>query len=66
MAEFSKKTMTEVKGLFGRYAEKVHALLPVLHLVQRDNSGYIPPGWDDYVAGLCETTVNHVRGVITF
>ncbi len=66
MAEFNRKTRSEVKKLFGRYAAKVHALLPVLHLVQRENGGYIPESWVPYAAELCETTVNHVRGVITF
>ena len=66
MAKFNKKTMAEVAALFERYAVKVHALLPVLHLVQRENGGFIPEGWAPYVAELCETTVNHVRGVITF
>ena len=58
--------MKEVNALFSRYPRKIHALLPVLHLVQRENKGWIPPGWDQHVADLCETTVNHVRGVITF
>lgn len=66
MPKFDKKTLAEVDALFQRYPEKVHALLPVLHLVQRENQGWIPPGWDAYVADLCEVTVNHVRGVITF
>lgn len=66
MVGFSKSALREVNGLFGRYPHKVHALLPVLHLVQRENDGWLPPGWDAYVAELCETTINHVRGVITF
>ena len=66
MAEFDKKVLKEVESLFSRYPKKVHALLPVLHLAQRENSGWLPPGWDAYAAELCETTVNHVRGVITF
>ena len=63
---FATSVLREVEGLFARYPRKVHALLPVLHLVQRENEGWIPPGWDAYVARLCETTQNHVRGVITF
>ena len=66
MTKFDKMTMTEVRALIKRYAVKVHALLPVLHLVQRENGGFIPEGWALYVAELCQTTVNHVRGVITF
>ena len=63
---FSDAVMKEVNTLFARYPKQVHALLPLLHLVQRENDGWLPPGWDAYVAGLCETTLNHVRGVITF
>ena len=64
--EFSKKAMKEVEALFARYPKKVHALLPLLHLAQRETGGWLPEGWDAYLASLCDTTVNHVRGVITF
>ncbi len=66
MVAFNKSSLKEVNELFGRYPVKLHALLPVLHLAQRENEGWLPPGWDAYVAELCETTQNHVRGVITF
>jgi NADH-quinone oxidoreductase E subunit len=65
-AKFSDAVLKEVKTLFGRYPKKVHALLPLLHTAQRENKGWLPPGWDAYIAELCDTTVNHVRGVITF
>ena len=63
---FSDAVLKEVNTLFERYPKKVHALLPVLHIAQRENAGWLPEGWDAYVAELCETTLNHVRGVITF
>lgn len=63
---FTAAVLKEVNTLFGRYPQKVHALLPLLHIVQRENDGWLPPGWETYVAELCEVTVNHVRGVITF
>jgi NADH-quinone oxidoreductase subunit E len=63
---FSDAVLKEVAALFGRYPEKVHALLPVLHIAQRENKGWLPPGWEAYLAELCETTLNHVRGVVTF
>lgn len=66
MVGFSKAALKEVNTLFSRYPQKVHALLPVLHIAQRENQGWLPEGWDAYVAELCDTTVNHVRGVITF
>lgn len=63
---FSDKVRKEVVSLFGRYPKKINALLPLLHLVQRENNGWIPPGWDAYAAELCETSLTHVLGVITF
>lgn len=66
MAAFNKSVLKEVEALFARYPKKIHALLPVLHLVQRENEGWLPQGWDAYVAELCGTTLNHVRGVVTF
>ena len=63
---FSDAVLKEVNALFGRYPQKVHALLPLLHIAQRENGGWLPPGWEAYVAELCETTLNHVRGVVTF
>lgn len=58
--------MKEVETLFARYPQKINALLPLLHIVQRENNGWLPPGWEAYAAELCETTLNHVRGVVTF
>jgi NADH-quinone oxidoreductase E subunit len=63
---FSDAVLKEVNTLFGRYPKKVHALLPLLHIAQRENAGWLPAGWEQYVADLCETTLNHVRGVVTF
>lgn len=63
---FTNAVRKEVDALFTRYPRKIHALLPLLHLVQRENKGWIPPGWEDYAAELCGTTLNHVRGVVTF
>ncbi|MDH5752421.1 MAG: NAD(P)H-dependent oxidoreductase subunit E [Deltaproteobacteria bacterium] len=63
---FNDEAMREVETLFSRYPKKINALLPLLHLAQRENEGWLPPGWDTYLAKLCGTTVNHVRGVVTF
>lgn len=63
---FQDETLREVEQLFARYPKRVHALLPVLHLAQRENHGWLPSGWDRYIAQLCGVTLNHVRGVITF
>lgn len=66
MVAFRKEALAEVEALCKRYPARIHALLPVLHLVQRENAGWIPAGWPEYVAKLLGATVNHVRGVITF
>ncbi len=63
---FSDAVLKEIEALFSRYPKKINALLPLLHITQRENEGWIPPGWDGYIAELCGTTLNHVRGVITF
>ena len=63
---FSEAVLKEVEALFARYPVKVNALLPLLHMAQRENGGWLQPGWDAYIAELCEATLNHVRGVITF
>ena len=66
MVGFTDAVIKEVDALFSRYPHKVHALLPILHLAQRENAGWLPPGWDAYVAELCDTSLTHVRGVISF
>ena len=66
MVGFKDAVIKEVDALFSRYPHKVHALLPILHIAQRENAGWLPPGWDAYVAELCETSLTHVRGVISF
>lgn len=64
--ELSKAGRKEAEALFARYPKKVHALLPVLHIFQRENEGWLPEGCDQAAADLCEVPVNHVREVITF
>ena len=63
---FSAAAQKRAEALFARYPKKVHALLPLLHLAQEENGGWLPPGWEDYIADLTDTTVTHVRGVVTF
>ncbi len=63
---FEGPILKQVQALFDRYPQKIHALLPVLHLAQQQNQGWLSPAWLEYVADQCDTTLNHVRGVVTF
>jgi len=66
MVGFKEPVLKEVQALFKQYPKKNYVLLPVLHLVMRENQGCIPEGWDQYVADLVDSDVTHVRGVISF
>ncbi|MBF0278672.1 MAG: NAD(P)H-dependent oxidoreductase subunit E [SAR324 cluster bacterium] len=44
----------------------MNALLPILHLAQRENKGYLTPEWLEHVAEVCEVPATHVEGVATF
>jgi NADH-quinone oxidoreductase subunit E len=60
-AEFQKKS----KELLSSYPKKVHALLPLLHLVQKEK-GYIDSDAIQYLSKLCDTSFNHIQGVVSF
>ncbi|MDH4120453.1 MAG: NAD(P)H-dependent oxidoreductase subunit E [Deltaproteobacteria bacterium] len=66
MPGFSSAVMKEVEGIFQRYPRKEHALLPLIHLVLRENKGCVPEEWDQVLADMVGVSLNHVRGVITF
>lgn len=63
--EFSQDAKKEFERLLTRYPEKEAALLPALHLAQKE-FGYISPEAEAYVAGLLELPVARVHGVSTF
>ena len=63
--EFSLGTKNEFDKLVARYPEKRAALLPALHLAQKE-FGHITPEVEEYVAGLFELTPAKVREVVTF
>lgn len=44
----------------------MNAVLPLLHLAQRENNGYLTGEWMELVASLCEVPPTHVEGVATF
>lgn len=63
--EFSDKIKKEVEGIIARYPEKKAALLPVLHVAQRE-FGYIGEDTEKMVAALLGVKPIEVREVITF
>ena len=60
-SEFQKKS----KKILSEYPQKVHALLPLLHLVQKEK-GYIDSDAIEYLSKICEVSFNHIQGVVTF
>jgi NADH-quinone oxidoreductase subunit E len=49
-----------------RYPSRVAALIPILHLAQRWNGGWISPELEAGVAKYLGVSDQHVRGVLTF
>ncbi|MGA1600273.1 MAG: NADH-quinone oxidoreductase subunit NuoE [bacterium] len=63
---FSAETQQQIDRVISRYPIRRNALLPVLHLAQKDKEGYLTPEVIHHIAELCEVTPTHVEGVITF
>lgn len=62
----SEEREREVEEILARYPNKMAACIPVLHLCQDDNDGWISPEVIEYVAQRLELSTAHVRGVVTF
>jgi NADH-quinone oxidoreductase E subunit len=62
---FSKSVEKEFQELLSRYPSKRSALIPALHIVQRE-LGYLTDEGIDYVAGLIGLTKAQVTEVATF
>jgi NADH-quinone oxidoreductase subunit E len=56
----------QVEQIVGRYPNKQAACIPVLHLCQVQNGGWISEDVIGYVASLLELSAAHVMGVVTF
>ncbi len=63
---FSPDIQKQIDHVLSRYPIRRNALLPILHLAQKDNEGYLTQEVINEVAALCEVTPTHVEGVITF
>jgi NADH-quinone oxidoreductase subunit E len=62
---FSAKTREKFERLLGRYPDREAAILPTLHLAQRE-FGYLSEEAIVYVASLLGFTPAHIEGVATF
>lgn len=63
--EFSPTTEKEIVEILSRYPTQKAALLPVLHLAQRD-FGWISPEVMELVSKRLDVSQAHVYGVVTF
>ena len=63
--KFSDKTQKEVEAIMARYPQKEAALLPILHVAQRE-FGYIDQDTEEMVATLLEIKPIQVHEVVTF
>jgi NADH-quinone oxidoreductase subunit E len=56
----------QVEELISRYPNKMAACIPVLHLCQEANDGWVSPDVIEFVASRLELGTAHVQGVVTF
>ena len=65
---FSEEKLQKVNEIIARYPEgkQKSALIPVLHLAQEENNGWLSAEAMDYVAGLLQLTPIEVYEVATF
>ncbi len=62
----SEERERELEEILARYPNKMAACIPVLHLCQDNNEGWVSPEVIDYVAQRLELSTAHVKGVVTF
>jgi NADH-quinone oxidoreductase subunit E len=66
--KFSEEKLNKVKEIVARYPQgkQKSALLPILHLAQEENNGWLSAEAMDYVAGLLQLKPIEVYEVATF
>lgn len=66
--KFSEEKLNKVKEIIARYPEGKHksALIPLLHMAQDENGGWLSTEAMDYVAGLLQLLPIEVYEVATF
>ncbi len=62
---FTEENQREFDALIGHYPVKEAAMLPTLHLAQKQ-AGYVSPAVMTYVAALLEVPLMKVKDVVTF
>lgn len=65
MKQLSKEFYTNADKITAEYPKKVHALLPLLHMVQKE-LGYISTDAIKELAEYIGVHYNHILGVVTF
>ena len=63
---FSQKAQDRVEWLRGRYPDQRALILPLLHMAQRENNGWVSPEVIRYVAELIPVPEIWVKEVATF
>ena len=68
ISEFNRETLDLVNQIIKRYPQGRHksALLPVLHIAQSENNGWLSPEMMDYVASLLDIQPIEVYEVASF
>ena len=66
--KFSEEKLTKVNEIIARYPQgkQKSALLPVLHIAQEENNGWLSVEVMDYVAGILQIKPIEVYEVATF
>lgn len=62
----SEDQQRELTKILARYPNKMAACIPVLHLCQKANDGWVSTEVIQYVAQRLELSAAHVKGVVTF
>ena len=66
MSEFSPKLLKDVRALWKRYPHRKAALLPAMHLIQKEREGWFSVETIDDTAALFQVPDAHVRGIVGF
>lgn len=64
--KFTKENKEESQKIFARYPTKRSAVMPLLTLAQKQNSGYLTPEIMKYIAKMLDLPVIKVQEVATF
>jgi len=66
MAAFSSELLAAIEELWRRYPEKKAALIPAMHLIQKEREGWFSPETIRDTAELFGVPDMHVQGIVGF